>query len=71
MLIPFYFWFSLYFQFNTAQIQVAKYEIYSTQENGAIMVEVEGGELLRMEKWQKQIEKGEATYRNFCGNAAV
>lgn len=28
-------------------------KIYSTQENGAIIVEVEGGELLRMEKWQR------------------
>ena len=27
--------------------------IYSTQENGAIIVEVEGGELLRLEKWQR------------------
>ena len=28
-------------------------KIYSTQENGAIIVEVEGGELLRLEKWQR------------------
>ena len=28
-------------------------KIYSTQENGAIIVEVEGGEILRMEKWQR------------------
>ena len=27
--------------------------IYSTQENGAITVEVEGGELLRLKKWQR------------------
>lgn len=27
--------------------------VYSTQENGAIIVEVEGGEILRMEKWQR------------------
>ena len=27
--------------------------IYSTQENGAIIVEVEGGGLLRLEKWQR------------------
>lgn len=26
---------------------------YSTQENGAIIVEVEGGEILRMQKWQR------------------
>ena len=28
-------------------------KIYSTQENGAIIVEVEDGELSRMEKWQR------------------
>ncbi|MCI8292681.1 MAG: DNA internalization-related competence protein ComEC/Rec2 [Hespellia sp.] len=28
-------------------------KVYSTQENGAIIVEVEGGELLRLEKWQR------------------
>ncbi len=28
-------------------------KVYSTQENGAIIVEVEGGEILRMEKWQR------------------
>ena len=26
-------------------------KVYSTQENGAIIVEVEGGGLLRLEKW--------------------
>lgn len=28
-------------------------KVYSTQENGAIIVEVEGGEILRMKKWQR------------------
>lgn len=28
-------------------------KIYSTQENGAIIVEVENGEILRMERWQR------------------
>lgn len=28
-------------------------KVYSTQENGAIIAEVEDGELLRMEKWQR------------------
>lgn len=31
----------------------AEIKVYSTQENGAIIVEVEGGELLRLEKWQR------------------
>ena len=28
-------------------------KVYSTQENGAIIVVAEGGKILRMEKWQR------------------
>ena len=38
-------------QETVKRLAAAGSKVYSTQENGAIIVEVEGGGLLRLEKW--------------------